>query len=221
MIYIIEKPRERFIKYGVESLSNTELLSILLRTGTKNKTVYEISNNLLNKYNINDFSELDYNILKEEYGLGEVKAISLITALEFGKRVYNKKENITKITNSEDAYNIIKNKLENEPQENFIVIYLNTKNNIIKIKKLFIGTINSSSIYPRDIFREAVRCNAYSMIISHNHPSGNIEPSFADNYLTNTMIKLGKMMNVYILDHLIIGKDKYYSYKENNPNLFN
>ena len=221
MIYIIEKPRERFIKYGVESLSNTELLSILLRTGTKNKTVYEISNDLLNKYNINDFSILDFNILKEEYGIGEVKAISLITALEFGKRVYNKKENITKITNSEEAYNIIKNKIENEPQENFIVIYLNTKNYIIKIKKLFIGTINSSNIYPRDIFREAVRCNAYSMIISHNHPSGNIEPSYEDNYLTNTIIKLGKMMNVYVLDHLIIGKEKYYSYKEQNPNLFN
>ena len=220
MITIIEKPRERFIKYGVESLSNTELLSILLRTGTKNKSVYEISNNLLKKYNINEFSELDYNILKEEYGLGEVKAISLITALEFGKRVYNKKDNITKITNSKEAYNIIRTKLENEPQENFIVIYLNTKNNIIKIKKLFIGTINSSNIFPRDIFREAVRCNAYSMILTHNHPTGIIDPSIQDNYLTTNIIKLGKIMNVYVLDHLIIGNKKYYSYKDNNPELF-
>ena len=220
MFQIIEKPRERFIKYGVESLSNTELLSILLRTGTKNKTVYEISNDLLNKYNINDFSILDFNILKEEYGIGEVKAISLITALEFYKRVYSKKDKIIRINNSKEAYEIIKEELNNKPQEIFLVVYLNTKNEIIKKEIIFKGTINKSNIYPRDIFREAVRCNAYCMIISHNHPSGNIEPSIEDNYLTNNIIKLGKILNVYLIDHLIIGNNKYYSYKENNPELF-
>lgn len=146
--------------------------------------------------------------------------MTLLCALEFGKRVYSKKNNIIKITTSKETYNYLKDEYLNKPQEYFIVLYLNTQNEIIKKQTLFIGTINSSKIYARDIFREAVRCNAYSMILSHNHPSGNTNPSIQDVYLTNELIKLGNMMNIYILDHLIIGVDSYYSFLDNNPEIF-
>ena len=217
---ISERPRERFKKYGINSLSNIELLSILLRTGNKNSSVLNLSTNLLKKYDIHDFNKLDYNLLKKEYGIGEVKAITLLCAIEFGKRVYSNQDKIVKINTSIDAYYYVKDDLSLLQQEEFLVIYLNAKNEIIKKIMLFKGTINSSHVYARDIFREALQCNAYSMILAHNHPSGSPEPSMEDIYLTTSIIKQGIMLQLYILDHIIIGKNSYYSFKDCKPDIF-
>ena len=217
----LERPRERFIKYGVESLSNEELLSILMRTGTKSKSVRDLSIELLKEIDINDLDKINYQILKNIKGIGEVKAITILVAIEFGKRVLDKKNLIYQIGNGDDVYNLVRYEMENELQEKFLVIYLNNKRFVIMKKVIFIGTVNNSSITPRDVFREGVKCNASAMILVHNHPAGSIIASKDDIYLTNEFVKLGKMMGIAILDHIIIGKNEYLSMKTDNPLIFN
>ena len=215
-----ERPRERFKKYGVEALSNTELLSILMRCGTKSKSVMELSNDLLKLFNINDFSNINYNVLKDIKGIGEVKAMTLISAIEFGKRVLNKVDLNKQIRCSNDVYELVKSDLENQLQEKLLVIFLNTRKYVIDKKVIFIGTVNSSVVHARDVFREAVKCNAVSLILVHNHPAGSIKPSYQDMEMTNKFISIGKLMDIDVIDHLIIGKNNYYSFLESNGDLF-
>lgn len=215
-----ERPRERFKKYGVEALSNEELLSILMRTGTKAKSVKELSFDLLKNIKMSDFTKMNYNYLKNIKGVGEVKAMTILTAIEFGKRVLSKKDLVYKIKTGDDIFNLVSDEMSYEIQEKFLAVFLDTKRYVIDKKIVFVGTVNSSNITPRDVFREAVKCNAAAMIIVHNHPAGSIEPSREDILLTLDFIKLGKMMGINILDHIIIGKDKYCSLRKNNSELF-
>lgn len=217
---IEERPRERFKKYGVEALSNEELLSILLRTGTSNKSVKEVSIDVLRKININDLVNYDFNTLKDIKGVGEVKAITIISAIEFGKRALSKSDLTKQIRTGDDVYYLVKDDLENSLQEKFLVVYLDTKKYVISKKIIFVGTVNSSSITPRDVFREGVKLNSVSMILVHNHPAGSVTPSYEDIYLTNEFIKLGRMMGISVIDHLIVGKNNYYSFRESNGDLF-
>ena len=217
---IEERPRERFKKYGVEALSNEELLSILLRTGTSNKSVKDVSIDILRKININDLVNYDFNTLKDIKGVGEVKAITIISAIEFGKRALSKSDLTKQIRTGDDVYYLVKGDLENSLQEKFLVVYLDTKKFVISKKIIFVGTVNSSSITPRDVFREGVKLNSVSMILVHNHPAGSVTPSYEDIYLTNEFIKLGRMMGISIIDHLIIGKNNYYSFREDKGDLF-
>lgn len=217
---ISERPRERFKKYGVEALSNEELLSILLRTGTSNKSVKDVSIDILRKIDINDLVNYDFNSLKNIKGVGEVKAITIISAIEFGKRALSKRDLVNQIKTGDDVFYLVKDDMENSLQEKFLAIYLDTKKYVISKKVIFVGTVNSSSITPRDVFREAVKLNSASMILVHNHPAGSITPSYEDIYLTNEFIKLGRMMGISVIDHLIIGKNNYYSVRESNGDLF-
>lgn len=215
-----ERPRERFKKYGVKALSNEELLSILLRTGTANNSVREVSTELLREIKIHDLDHINYNSLKKVKGIGEVKAITLLSAIEFGRRVLSKEDLVSQIKNSADAYYLVKDELENELQEKFLAIYLDTKKYVIEKKTIFIGTVNNSNVTARDVFREGVKCNACAMIIVHNHPAGSIVPSFEDVNLTNEFIKLGRLLGILVIDHLIIGKNNYYSFRESDGDLF-
>ncbi len=215
-----ERPRERFKKYGVESLSNQELLSILMRTGTGKKSVMDLSLDILKQIDINDFKDINYNRLKEIKGIGDVKAVTILCAIEFGKRVLSKKDLIYQIKTGDDVYNLVKDEMALELQEKFLVIYLDTRKYVLFKKVLFIGTVNKSEVSPRDIFREAVKNNATYIILVHNHPSGSLDPSYEDIYLTNQFIKLGKVLNVIVLDHIIITKDDYYSFRLNNEKMF-
>lgn len=219
-IPIEERPRERFKKYGVNALSNEELLSIILRTGTGNKSVKDVSLDILKKYKINELKDINFNSLKSIKGVGEVKAITIISAIEFGKRVFSTSDLIYQIKTGDDVYNLVRDDMENLLQEKFMTVYLDTKNKVIDKKVIFVGTVNSSSITPRDVFREAVKLNSASMILIHNHPAGSISPSYEDIYLTNEFIKLGRMMGISVIDHLIIGKNNYYSFRESNGDLF-
>ncbi len=217
-----ELPRERLLKYGVENLSNVDLISIILKTGTKNLSVREVATNLINE--LNDISELKYltiNNLVKKKGIGLVKALELISALELGKRVYYQNNNkIVKIKNSNDVFKIMKDKFINTNKEYFYVIYLNSKSNIIDIKLLFIGNVNSCIIDVSEIFKNAYLLSATSFICVHNHPTGDVKPSKNDDINTIKIIKIGKLQNILLRDHLIIGKDKYYSYYENNNLVF-
>lgn len=215
-----ERPRERFKKYGVGALSNEELLAILLRCGTKSKSVKDVSSDLLKLVRINEFDQVDYNYLKSIKGIGEVKALTLVSAIEFGRRVLNKVDLSKQIKCSLDVYNLVKDELEYELQEKLLVIFLNTRKYVICKKIIFIGTVNSSVVHARDVFREAVKCNAVSIILVHNHPAGSVNPSMQDINMTNNFIRIGRIMDIDVIDHIIIGKNNYYSFLESNGDLF-
>lgn len=211
-----ERPRERLKKYGKENISNEELLSIILNTGTKNKSVKDISNLILSKINdITDLKDITLNSLKQIDGIGEVKAIKILASIELGKRVYldNNLVNI-KMDTPEKIYNYMKGEVEGKNQEYFYAIYLDSKKNLIDKKLLFIGTLNKSIVHPREIFKYAYLLSASSIICVHNHPSGDTIPSKEDLNLTKTLVEIGKMQGINIIDHIIIGKN-YYSLYQN------
>ena len=219
-IPVADRPRERLKKCGVTALSNEELLSILLRTGTKNKSVMEISYQLLKDNDIHDLANISYHGLKNTLGIGDVKAMTIAAALEFAKRVFSKNDSVHQIRNSEDVFNCVKDEMIDELQEKFVVLFLDNRKQLITKKTIFIGTVNGSRVHPRDVFREAVKCNSCSIILVHNHPAGSLYPSGSDLYLTNQFIKIGRLMEINVLDHLIVSKNGYYSFLEKNGDLF-
>lgn len=217
-----EKPRERFLKYGVSNLSNEDLISIILKTGTKDFSVKEVSNYILSEIeSIQDLKDMTVNKLMSIKGIGKTKAIELISAIELGKRVYSKKEKLLKkIKTPNDIFNHMENRLHNKKKEYFYVIYLDTKSNVIDTKLLFIGGLNECVIDIREIFKNAHLLSAHSFICVHNHPSGDVTPSKSDDVNTIELIKIGKLQKILLKDHVIIGNDKYYSYYENGKYMF-
>ncbi len=211
-----ERPRERAIALGVENLSNEELLSIILKTGVRNYSVKELSNKILCKVkNINELKNFTINSLSQINGIGTVKAIELLASLELGRRVYyiNDKKDI-KLNNSNKIYEYFKDIFINEKQENFYAIYLDSKSKLISYKLLFKGTINSSCVHPREVFKYAFLESAYSIIVLHNHPSGDAAPSPEDEAVTSSLMKIGKIMAIPVVDHIIFGKNNYFSFYE-------
>ena len=217
-----ERPRERAIKSGVESLSNEDLLSIILKSGTKNKSVKELSYRLLSSLkDIGDLKNLTYNSLCKINGIGSVKAIELLSSLELGKRVYyNTSKEKIKLNNSEKIYEYFKDLFIDEKQENFYAIYLDAKANLISFKLLFKGTVNSSCVHPREVFKYAFLESAYSIIVIHNHPSGDSTPSIQDEEVTTSLFSIGKLVSIPVIDHIVFGNDNYFSFYEynNKPN---
>lgn len=217
-IPILDRPRERFIKYGVNYLSNEELLSIVLKTGYKGYSVKDISNNILKEIkDITDLRDIPLNKLVSIKGIGKVKAITLLSSIELGRRVYSNKDNINiKLNNSKEIYKYIRDKLIYKKQEYFYCLYLDNNNKLIEDKLLFIGTLNRANIHPREIFKYAYLNNSNRIILIHNHPSNNILPSKEDILLTKNMLEIGKIQDVKVIDHLIIGNNNYYSFYDNN-----
>lgn len=211
-----EKPRERLIKYGVDNISNEDLISIILKTGTVSISVKQLSLKILS--NIEDISELKnitINGITNIKGIGIVKAVTLIASLELGRRVYYEKniDNIN-IKNSEDIYNYFKYLIKDNDQERFYVVYLDVKKKVIDKKLLFVGTVNMSLVHPREVFKYAYLNSASYIICIHNHPSGDVTPSNEDIILTEQLVNIGKSQKIPILDHLIIGNNNYYSFYE-------
>lgn len=212
-----ERPRERLNKYGVEYLSNEELLSIILSSGVKNLSVKELSFNLLKEIkDIKKLNNITLEELKRMKGIGNSKACIILSAVELGKRINTNVDNIDniKFDNPEIIYEYYKNKLKDKKQEYFYTVYLDSSKKIIKEKLLFIGTINQSIVHPREVFKEAYLCDATSIVCIHNHPSGNVLPSKEDISLTRRLKEIGLTFGVNIVDHIIIG-NKYYSFYEN------
>ena len=213
-----ERPRERLIKYGVGSLSNQELLSIILKCGTKDNSVLDLSNEILKKLSsIDKLKEYELSWLTEIKGIGLAKACEVLSTIELGKRIYEEdtNNNIIKIKSSNDVYKYMKNILKNIKQECFYCIYLNNKNQVLERKMLFMGTVNKSIVHPREVFKYAYLSSASSLICVHNHPSGDTKPSNEDINFTKSLIEIGKIQNIPVLDHVIIGSDNYYSMCDN------
>lgn len=213
-----ERPRERAINNGVVNLSNSELLAILLRCGTKDKSVKDLSLEILNKVgDISNFQDLTLNKLLEIKGIGKTKAIELLSVIELGKRIYfNQKRTTLKISSSKDVFQNYRSLFLNSKQEMFYCLYLDNKNVVIERKLLFMGTINHSVVHPREIFKNAYLTSASGIICLHNHPSGDINPSLEDKRLTKALVDIGRLQNIPVLDHIIIGEDNYFSFMEND-----
>lgn len=213
-----ERPRERVLKFGVESLSNSELLSIVLRCGTREKSVKDLSLEIISMVgDISNFKDLTLNKLLSIKGIGYVKAIELISVVELSKRIYaSNDKNLIKINSSKDVFCFYKDLFLDKKQELFYCLYLNNKNYVIERKLLFMGTINKSVVHPREVFKNAYLSSASGIICIHNHPSGDVNPSIEDKRFTKALVDIGNVQNIPILDHIIIGEDNYFSFMENN-----
>lgn len=214
---ISDKPRERFLSVGADNLSNEELISIILSTGTKDKSVKDLAKLVLKELNsINELKEMTVNRLSTIKGIGKVKAITLLASLELGKRVYlsNSEVEKVKIRNSRDVYNYFCYKVRDIKQERFYVLYLDSKKVLIKEELLFVGTLDGTTVHPREIFKEAIRNSASCIICVHNHPSGDATPSDKDVLVTSKLKESGEILGIHVIDHVIIGNNNYYSFYE-------
>ena len=214
-----EKPRERLLIYGAKKLSNEELLMIILKTGTKKKSVKDLAIEVLsNTGGIKKLKNTSINQLLKIEGIGKVKAIELAAIIELSQRINTKisEKEMISFKSPDTIVKYFNEHLQNKKQEEFICIYLDNKKKYISKKKLFIGTINTSIVHPREIFKEAYLLSASYIICIHNHPSGDSTPSKEDIELTKKINELGKLHAIPLIDHLIIGKNNYFSFYENN-----
>lgn len=210
------RPRERLLTQGAQALSDQELLAILLRTGTGQLHVMDLAALILHRYP--SLYELKF-ATKEELltfpGVGEVKALEILTVIELGSRIQKAfQPKLGAIRSSVELAGQLMEELKDYQQEHLLCLYLNTKNEIIKKETLFIGSLNQSIAHPREIFKGALRVSAARMIVVHNHPSGNPAPSGNDLTFTRRLIECGELMGIELLDHLIIGHGRYLSLRE-------
>jgi len=211
-----ERPRERLLKYGESHLSNQEILAILIGSGTKKESVMDLSNRVLMHFEgLKLLSDATIEELTAIKGIGEAKGISILAALELGRRLQQYKPEKTYIIRSpEDGADYVMEEMRNLNQEHLVVLFLNTKNQIIHRETIFIGSLNASIVHPREIYREAVKRSAASIICAHNHPSGDPTPSQEDIHVTRRLVEAGKIMGIELLDHLVIGDHSFTSLKE-------
>ncbi len=211
------KPRERFLKLGPEALSDAELFAIILRTGTINENVIDMSNRLIAEHGLNNLFECSLKELQEIKGIGPSKAMQILTISELQKRHNQSKNKITRITSAEDVFNIFKDRLKNEKQECFYVLLLSTKNNLITEPILISkGVLDAAIIHPREVFKPAIKNSASRIILVHNHPSGDPSPSDEDLDITRRIVESGKELDIKVLDHVIIGSEKWWNWVENS-----
>lgn len=211
-----EFPREKMLKDGVESLSNVELIAVLLRTGSKNKTVTELADELLkvDYEGIRFLKSASIEELCEIEGIGISKATLIKAALELGVRVAESEVVRYQVKNPWDIYKYYMESMRYLKEEIFKTVLLNTKNEIITDIDVSHGTLNSSLVHPREVFKQAIKKSANKIILIHNHPSGNVEPSNEDMHITDRLIECGKIIGIEVIDHIIIGDGIYYSFKE-------
>lgn len=210
------RPRERLLAYGAEQLSEQELLAILLRTGTKTEDVFTLSGRLLDKFKtLCDFRSASLIELCEISGIGKVKAIELKAMIELGKRIQaDSKMPLGEVFGSSTFAKQMMVEMANLRQEHLVAIYLDNRNRILQKKTIFIGTVNSSLATPREILHYAVKILATCILVVHNHPSGNVEPSSADKEFTKKLALACQAMGTDLVDHLIVGQKDYFSFRE-------
>lgn len=213
-----ERPRERLIKEGVAKLSNEELIAIILKTGTVNNSVKNISLEVLKMCKtIDNLKNMTVPMLKNIKGIGNVKAIELVASIELGRRIFLTKSNSNnrRLCNPKDIWEDTKYLFFGKKQEYFYCLYFNNKQDLIERKLLFMGTINKSIVHPREVFKEAYLLSASNIVCIHNHPSGDVTPSKEDLHFTNNLVEIGRMQGIPIIDHIIVSDNSYYSFYEN------
>ncbi|KDB45058.1 DNA repair protein RadC [Glaesserella parasuis] len=209
-------PREKLLKFGAEALSDAELLAIFLRTGIKGIPVMDLSESVLTAFGslrgllsatLEDFCKIK--------GLGQIQYIQLQATKEMTKRYLSQQMKVNEMVDSPYlAVMYFQSELESWEREVFMVIFLDNQNRLIKTEKMFYGTINQASVHPREIIKEALKCNAAAILVAHNHPSGNCNPSEADRFLTRKIEMACDLVDIRFVDHIIVGKGDYFSFEE-------
>ena len=210
-----DKPREKLLKKGAEYLTDSELLAIILRTGNKSESVTELSNRILKRIGgVKNLKNMTINTLTQIEGIKLGKASSILASFELAKRALKNDEPI-KFKNTIDMYNYIKNDFLYELQEKFIILLFDKQFKLIKKCEVFKGTIDAVNVYPREIFKEALKENASFIVLAHNHPGGEVMPSVQDDEITKILVKNGQLIGIKVIDHLIVTPNSYFSYYEN------
>jgi DNA repair protein RadC len=211
-----DRPRERLMAVGAEALSHAELLAILLRTGTKRESAVLLASRVLKECgSLRGLVDLSIEELTSIRGIGPAKAVQLRAGIELGRRLARSQQGETlTIRKPSDAANFMMEELRYLKKEHFVCLFLNTKNHVIHRETLSVGTLNASLVHPREVFRAAIKCSSASIICLHNHPSGDPTPSPEDVTLTRRLQEAGELVGIDVLDHLVIGDNRFISLKE-------
>ncbi len=212
-IQILERPRERLAKMGANVLSTAELLAILLRVGVEGENAIQIGQRLLREFNgLAGLQRASFAEIRAQHGIGEAKAAQIKAAIDLGRRLASQTSIDRPVVHSpEDAADLVQYEMSALDQEQLRVLLLNTRNHVLGIKTIYQGSLNSSQVRVGELFRPAIRENAAAIIVIHNHPSGDPSPSPDDIAITKVMIEAGKLLDIQVLDHLIIGQGKFIS----------
>ena len=210
-----ERPRERLQKHGAEALSSQELIALLLGRGIKGESVMVTAQRLLSAFgNIKNLSEASIEELSAIKGIGLAKAAQIKSAFELARRKDDHDYAKISVKSHQDVVKLVREKLKDKKKEHFLILCLDTKNNLKKISTVSTGTLDTNLVHPREVFKEAFQSLASSIILVHNHPSGNPEPSEADMEITKRILETGKIVGIDVLDHIIIADNKSFSFKE-------
>ena len=210
-----ERPRERLQKHGAEALSSQELLALILGRGIRGESVMVTAQRLLSRFgNIRNLSEASIEELSKVKGIGLAKAAQLKAAFELARRKDDCDYEKMPVKSHQDVVKLIRPKLKDKKKEQFLILCLDTRNNLIKLNTVSTGTLDANLVHPREVFKEAIQSLASSIILVHNHPSGNPEPSDADIDITKRIMETGKIVGIDVLDHIIIAENKSLSFKE-------
>lgn len=211
-----ERPRERMMHVGAGALSDSELLAILLRTGTKHESALMLAQRMLSKIGgLHKLADLSVTELTQIRGIGPAKALQLQAGLELGRRIAKTKLHSSSfIRRPEDAAELVMESMRHLRKEHFVCLFLNTKNRVLAQETVSIGTLDASLVHPREVFRAAMLHSAASILCVHNHPSGDPTPSREDVDITKRLMEVGEVMGIQILDHIVIGDNQYVSLKE-------
>lgn len=216
---INERPREKLLKYGVSSLSNAELIAVIIRTGHMNDNAIDLANRILSldSSGISYLSQVTAQELIKINGVGQCKAAQIVAAIELGKRISSSSADAKlKVDSPIVVVELLMEQMRYLKKEHFKVVLLDTKNQIISIEEISVGSLNASIVHPREVFNVAIRKSANSIILVHNHPSGDPTPSKEDIDITHRLVEAGDIIGIRVLDHIIIGDNKYVSLNEKN-----
>ena len=208
----VDRPREKLERYGPEKLSNSELLAILLGTGSKGINVVELSKRILSKFSADGLSKANVKELKNTFGLGSAKACEIVACFELGRRLLQNKQSAL-LLSPKDVWEELKDIRDNK-KEHFVIFFLDARNQEIKREIISIGSLNANLVHPREVFEPAVRYLAAQIIVAHNHPSGDPEASEEDLTITKKLVEAGKILGIEVIDHIIVVKDRFLSFRE-------
>lgn len=208
----VDRPREKLEKYGPEHLSNSELLAILLRTGGEDMNVVELANGILRTFSGDGLAVATYNELMNVHGLGPAKACEIVACFELGRRLLQNKQSAL-LLSPKDVWEELKD-LRDHKKEHFVIFFLDSRNQEIKREIISVGSLTASLVHPREVFEPAIRHLAAQVIVAHNHPAGTIEPSHEDKNLTKRLFEAGKLLGIEMVDHVIVTREGFLSFKE-------
>lgn len=211
-----ERPREKLLRHGADTLTNSELLAIVIGFGSKKDSAITLSQKIIynNNKGLLNIAEANADILKSFNGINDAKAAKILAVAELSKRISREKVDKTKITSPQNVSALLLEEMRYLKKEVFKTVLLDTKNNIISISDVSVGCLDSTVVHPREVFVDAIKNSSSAIILVHNHPSGEVEPSSEDLNITDRIIECGKIIGIRVLDHIIIGDGNYLSFKE-------